>query len=365
MLNTTGVDVNFYKFSADVVTHNEYYPFGMLVPNRHASSSAYRYGFQGQEKDDELKGEGNSLNYKFRMHDPRVGRFFAVDPLASKYPFFSPYSFGANRVIDRIELEGLESKKTNDKEVSPFDYFGLLFKAQMDSHFGFGTESINKLNQKAIDNQDANMIEISNDLYDHNVSQANKRNEALEGVTLLTGGMLLVGYTAPVAIAYAPAISPAAASYIEQAIGKAGVDALNQAIVKGDITEVDWADAVSSGVIKNSFLKTFAKSFVDFKNGKLSISEFKEGMLGFGFNVAFKAAIEKVPGMKGSEDLIKDMSIKLSEKAIKRIVKDVAVDALDYTPKKLSSKKGVNSVETKEVKVDKTRTKRSVSPRYH
>lgn len=43
------------------------------------------------------------------MHDPRVGRFFARDPLSTKYPELSPYQFGANRVIDRIELEGLES----------------------------------------------------------------------------------------------------------------------------------------------------------------------------------------------------------------------------------------------------------------
>ena len=41
---------------------------------------SYRYGFQGQEKDDEVKGVGNSINYKYRMHDPRSGRFFAVDP---------------------------------------------------------------------------------------------------------------------------------------------------------------------------------------------------------------------------------------------------------------------------------------------
>ncbi|RUT67492.1 hypothetical protein D0817_26180, partial [Flavobacterium cupreum] len=41
----------------------DYYPFGMLVPNRHADTEEYRYGFQGQEKDKELKGEGNSLNY--------------------------------------------------------------------------------------------------------------------------------------------------------------------------------------------------------------------------------------------------------------------------------------------------------------
>ena len=42
------------------------------------------------------------------MHDPRVGRFFAVDPLTKKYPHNSPYSFSQNRVIDGIELEGLE-----------------------------------------------------------------------------------------------------------------------------------------------------------------------------------------------------------------------------------------------------------------
>lgn len=58
--------------------------------------------------DDEVKGEGNSVNYKYRMHDPRVGRFFAVDPLAGSYSYNSPYAFSENRVIDGVELEGLE-----------------------------------------------------------------------------------------------------------------------------------------------------------------------------------------------------------------------------------------------------------------
>lgn len=68
----------------------------------------YRYGFQGQERDDEVKGEGNSINYKYRMHDPRLGRFFAVDPLFRDYPHNSVYAFSENRVIDGVELEGLE-----------------------------------------------------------------------------------------------------------------------------------------------------------------------------------------------------------------------------------------------------------------
>jgi len=50
------------------------------------------------------------LNYTFRMHDPRVGRFFAVDPLTHKYPHYSHYSFSGNKVIEAVELECAEEK---------------------------------------------------------------------------------------------------------------------------------------------------------------------------------------------------------------------------------------------------------------
>lgn len=86
----------------------DYYPFGMLMPNRYTGDSKYRYGFQGQEQDNEIKGQGNSVNYKYRMHDARIGRFFAVDPLQHSYPWNSPYAFSENRLLDGIELEGLE-----------------------------------------------------------------------------------------------------------------------------------------------------------------------------------------------------------------------------------------------------------------
>jgi len=72
------------------------------------SACSYRYGFQGQETDDEVRGEGNSVNYKYRMHDPRVGRFFATDPLEKQYPQLTPYQFSSNIPISMIELEGLE-----------------------------------------------------------------------------------------------------------------------------------------------------------------------------------------------------------------------------------------------------------------
>lgn len=78
------------------------------MPGRKYKPTEYRYGFQDQEADNEIKGEGNSVNYKYRMHDPRLGRFFAVDPLFSSYPYNSSYAFSENRVIDGVELEGLE-----------------------------------------------------------------------------------------------------------------------------------------------------------------------------------------------------------------------------------------------------------------
>jgi RHS repeat-associated protein len=80
----------------------------MLLPNRHESTSEYRYGFQGQEKDDEIKGEGNSVNYKYRIYDARIGRFFVTDPFENKFPWNSSYAFSENRVIDGVEFEGLQ-----------------------------------------------------------------------------------------------------------------------------------------------------------------------------------------------------------------------------------------------------------------
>lgn len=72
-----------------------------------------RFAFNGQEKDDELLGEGNAYAFEYRIHDARIGRFFSVDPLAPKYPMYTPYSFAANQPIHAGDLEGLENP--NDK----------------------------------------------------------------------------------------------------------------------------------------------------------------------------------------------------------------------------------------------------------
>jgi hypothetical protein len=85
----------------------------MMMPGRKYSaiSARYRYGFQKQEKEDEIFSE--AVSFEFRVEDSRIGKFFSVDPLSSHYPFNSPYAFAENRTIDGTEVEGLEWQPVN------------------------------------------------------------------------------------------------------------------------------------------------------------------------------------------------------------------------------------------------------------
>ncbi|MGB0897221.1 MAG: RHS repeat domain-containing protein [Flavobacteriaceae bacterium] len=98
--------VSFSNFYDDVWAGKEYHPFGMLLPNRHGSSDGYRYGFQGQEKDDEIKGIVNSYDFGARMLDSRVGRWFTKDKLESSYPSHSTYNFVLNNPIYLVAPDG-------------------------------------------------------------------------------------------------------------------------------------------------------------------------------------------------------------------------------------------------------------------
>ena len=98
-------------YEPDNVSAQDYYPFGMLQPGRSYLSTngdKYRYGFNGKENDNEVKGEGNQQDYGMRVYDPRLGRFLSVDPITKQYPWLTPYQFASNRPIDGIDLDGKE-----------------------------------------------------------------------------------------------------------------------------------------------------------------------------------------------------------------------------------------------------------------
>ena len=58
------------------------------------------------EKDDELKGEGNSITTEFRQYDPRIGRWLTPDPKASLMPFQTPYNAFDNRPTITVDPKG-------------------------------------------------------------------------------------------------------------------------------------------------------------------------------------------------------------------------------------------------------------------
>jgi len=74
--------------------------FGSVMIGREFEADTvggYRFGFNGQEKSDEIKGEGNSYTAMFWEYDPRIGRRWNTDPLKQ---FNSPYvAFGDNPIL--------------------------------------------------------------------------------------------------------------------------------------------------------------------------------------------------------------------------------------------------------------------------
>ena len=78
----------------------------------------YRYGFNGKEGDDEVKGDDNQQDYGMRIYDPRVARFLSVDPITREYPELTPYQFASNTPIQAVDLDGLEAGVLQQHQMS-------------------------------------------------------------------------------------------------------------------------------------------------------------------------------------------------------------------------------------------------------
>lgn len=77
------------------------------------SSKALAFGQPGnmrkfvtQELQDDIGIEW--YQFKYRNHNPQIGRFIQIDPVAGAYPHNSTYAYAENRVISGIDAEVLE-----------------------------------------------------------------------------------------------------------------------------------------------------------------------------------------------------------------------------------------------------------------
>jgi hypothetical protein len=84
----------------------------MVMPNREFSpQSGYRYGAQGQEKVNEIAGDGNHYFAQFWEMDPRIARRWERDPVVKHHE--SPYAIVANNPVWFVDLNGADSSLYN------------------------------------------------------------------------------------------------------------------------------------------------------------------------------------------------------------------------------------------------------------
>jgi RHS repeat-associated protein len=67
----------------------------------------YRFGFNGMEKDNEVRGENSAYEFGGRsIYDPRRAGFMSIDPRTGEYAWQSPYAYYANSPISTIDYLG-------------------------------------------------------------------------------------------------------------------------------------------------------------------------------------------------------------------------------------------------------------------
>ena len=104
------------------------------------------------------------------MHDPRMGRFFAVDPFMHKYPWYSSYQFAGNSPIVFIDLEGLERYYAGDGSLiaqwgwNPLD-IRVVPDKNVSDHMKNNLEKYNDRSTRDAVSQKAKPLDVSETVY--------------------------------------------------------------------------------------------------------------------------------------------------------------------------------------------------------
>ena len=94
--NNLDSDQNIDYFSPVIASSVTYWPFG--YPLKTENPQAYRFGFNGMEKDPEITGqEGSHYTALFWQYDSRIGRRWNLDPVT--YSWQSSYTAFNNNPV--------------------------------------------------------------------------------------------------------------------------------------------------------------------------------------------------------------------------------------------------------------------------
>ncbi len=164
--------------STEIRREQNYYPFGLEHKGYNNMLSGVKNNlktYQGQEFTEDLGL--NTHEWRYRISDPAIGRFWQVDPLAEDYMYNSTYAFQENKMGMGVELEGLE-----------FVGWDILQAASMDAvenPNGVGAHSL------GIGQGLANTVTDVVDAVTHPVETAEGMGQLLDlGFTMQFGGAL-------------------------------------------------------------------------------------------------------------------------------------------------------------------------------
>jgi RHS repeat-associated protein len=147
----TGLPIKGKNFEKNNQKISNFIALNFLMVHKKTHTGTYRFGFNGQEKDDEITGiTGSHIATKFREYDSRIGRWLSIDPKMAKYPAWSPYNFAFNNPIWLNDPDGDDphdnKKKFKERTSEQSAEAGTprTFQAEQNVNSKFPSFAINK-----------------------------------------------------------------------------------------------------------------------------------------------------------------------------------------------------------------------------
>ena len=111
VVNVYWDDFTVYHGKTNVVSTQDYYPFGLTFNSyERTASTPNKYKYNGKE----LQEETGLYDYGARYFDPAIARFINIDPASDNYQSWTPYHYVMNNPIIFIDPTGMLTELFNE-----------------------------------------------------------------------------------------------------------------------------------------------------------------------------------------------------------------------------------------------------------
>ena len=153
-------------FQPEITSISDYYPFGAPISGRsYSNSENYRFGFNTQEKTDEISGSGNHNTAQFWEYDSRLGRRWNTDPVTK--PWESQYAcLSGNPIwfkdplgdIFKIGTKDQKAKEDISMQVKPKNQKYLQFREDGEVKVDFSGPKQSKIDRTLMKDKGLKLI---------------------------------------------------------------------------------------------------------------------------------------------------------------------------------------------------------------